>query len=133
MQILEILSNDVKADVVQIESRLNLQQILTIPSLLCGSKIWGIETKSYKKTKNSRAEIRETHSRIQSVRFEVLTASMKMAVFWVVAQCSLVEVDRRFRGAYRLHHQGDERNQCNIPEDYNFHTRRRENHMKPKI
>jgi hypothetical protein len=27
------------------------------------------------------------------VRFEVLTvASMKMAVFWVVAQCSLVEV-----------------------------------------
>jgi hypothetical protein len=25
-------------------------------------------------------------------------------VFWVVAPCSLVEVYRRFRGAYRLHH-----------------------------
>jgi hypothetical protein len=34
------------------------------------------------------------------VRFEVLTAaSMKMIVFWVVAPCSLVEIDRRFRGA----------------------------------
>jgi hypothetical protein len=31
--------------------------------------------------------------------FQVLTAaSMKMAVFWVVAPCSLVEVYRRFRG-----------------------------------
>jgi hypothetical protein len=44
------------------------------------------------------------------VRFQVLTAaSMKMAVFWVVAPCSLVEVYRRFRGACRLHHQGDKR------------------------
>jgi hypothetical protein len=34
------------------------------------------------------------------LRFQVLTAaSMKMAVFWVVAPCSLVEVYRRFRGA----------------------------------
>jgi hypothetical protein len=33
---------------------------------------------------------------------------MKMAVFWVVAQCSLVEVFQRFRGACCLHHQGDE-------------------------
>jgi hypothetical protein len=32
----------------------------------------------------------------------------KMDVFWVVAPCSLVEVDRRFRGSYRLHHQGDD-------------------------
>jgi hypothetical protein len=31
-----------------------------------------------------------------------------MAVFWDVAPCSLVEIDRRFRGAYRLRHQGDE-------------------------
>jgi hypothetical protein len=43
------------------------------------------------------------------VRFQVLTAaSMKMAVFWVVAPCSLVEVYRRFRGACYLHHQVDE-------------------------
>jgi hypothetical protein len=33
------------------------------------------------------------------VRFQVLAAaSMKMAVFWVVAPCSLVEDYRRFRG-----------------------------------
>jgi hypothetical protein len=34
--------------------------------------------------------------------------SSKMAVFWVVAPCSLVEVYRRFRGPCCLHHQGDE-------------------------
>jgi hypothetical protein len=33
---------------------------------------------------------------------------MKMAVFWVVAPCSLVEVYQRFRGPCCLHHQGDE-------------------------
>jgi hypothetical protein len=42
------------------------------------------------------------------VGFEVLTAvSTKMAVFWVVAPCSLVEVYKRFRGPCCLHHQGD--------------------------
>jgi hypothetical protein len=30
-----------------------------------------------------------------------------MAVFWVVAPCSLVEVYQHFRGPYCLHHQGD--------------------------
>jgi hypothetical protein len=40
--------------------------------------------------------------------FEVLTAaSMKMAVFWVVAPYSLVEVYQRFRGPCCLHHQGN--------------------------
>jgi hypothetical protein len=40
--------------------------------------------------------------------FEVLTAvSMKIAVFWVVAPCSLVEVYQRFRGPCYLHHQGE--------------------------
>jgi hypothetical protein len=33
--------------------------------------------------------------------------STKMAVFWVVAPCSLVEVYQRFRGPCCLHHQGD--------------------------
>jgi hypothetical protein len=43
------------------------------------------------------------------VVFEVLTeVSMKMAVFWVVAPCSLAEVYQRFRGPCCLHHQGDE-------------------------
>jgi hypothetical protein len=42
----------------------------------------------------------------QSVGFEVLMAvSMKIAVFWVVAPCSLVEVYQRFRGPCFLHHQ----------------------------
>jgi hypothetical protein len=43
---------------------------------------------------------------INSVIFKVLTAaSMKFRVFRDVAPCSHVEVDRRFRGAYCLHHQ----------------------------
>jgi hypothetical protein len=33
--------------------------------------------------------------------------SMTIAAFWVVAPCSLVDIDRRFRDAYYLHHQGD--------------------------
>jgi hypothetical protein len=48
-------------------------------------------------------------NKLHKVKLEVLTAaSMKMAVFCVVAPCSLVEVYRRFRGACYLHHQGDE-------------------------
>jgi hypothetical protein len=44
-----------------------------------------------------------------SVRFEVLTAlSMQIAVFWDLATCSLVYIDRHFGGAYCLHHQGDD-------------------------
>jgi hypothetical protein len=47
-----------------------------------------------------------THN-YKMVRFQVLTAaSMKMAIFWDVAPCSLVEVYRRFSGACCLHHQG---------------------------
>jgi hypothetical protein len=33
---------------------------------------------------------------------------MMMAVFWIVAPYSLVEVYQRFRGPCCLHHQGDE-------------------------
>jgi hypothetical protein len=49
---------------------------------------------------------------------------MKIAVFWVVAPCSLVEVYQRFRGPCCLHHQGDDRPK---PEDSSLHTHRREN------
>jgi hypothetical protein len=38
-----------------------------------------------------------------------MAASMKMAVFWVTAPCSLVQIHERFRGACCLHHQGDNR------------------------
>jgi hypothetical protein len=41
------------------------------------------------------------------VGFELLTAvRTKMAVFWIVAPCSLAEVYQRFRGPCCLHHQG---------------------------
>jgi hypothetical protein len=44
------------------------------------------------------------------MRFPVLTAaSMKIRAFLDIAQCSLVGVNRRFRGAYCLHHQGHHR------------------------
>jgi hypothetical protein len=37
--------------------------------------------------------------------FQVLTvANMKMIAFWDIAPCSVVEVDRRFKGAHCLHH-----------------------------
>jgi hypothetical protein len=42
------------------------------------------------------------------VRFQVLTvASVKVAIFWIVAPFSLVEVYLLFKGACCLHHQGD--------------------------
>jgi hypothetical protein len=41
------------------------------------------------------------------LRFQVLTASsMQIAVFWGVAQCSVLETGRHFRGVYCFHHQG---------------------------
>jgi hypothetical protein len=42
------------------------------------------------------------------VGFQVLkAASVKMLAFWDIAPCSLVIVDRRFKGAYCLRRQGD--------------------------
>jgi hypothetical protein len=35
-----------------------------------------------------------------------ITADLKMAAFWDVAPCNLVDTNRRFRGAYCLHHHG---------------------------
>jgi hypothetical protein len=56
---------------------------------------------------------------------------LKMIAFWDIAPCSLVEVDRRFRGAYCLRHcpDGDYFN----PEGCNLHTRRRENLKSHRI
>jgi hypothetical protein len=42
------------------------------------------------------------HQTLQLIR------DMMMAVFWVVALCSLVEIYQRFRGPCFLHHQDDE-------------------------
>jgi hypothetical protein len=50
------------------------------------------------------------------MRFLVLTAaSMKMIAFWGVWPSSLVEVDRRFRVSYCLHHHRDENRQA-VPQ-----------------
>jgi hypothetical protein len=43
------------------------------------------------------------YSSLSTYKFAV----KKMAVFWVVVSCSLVEVYQRFRCSYCLHHQGD--------------------------
>jgi hypothetical protein len=61
----------------------------------------------------------------------------EITVLWHVAPCSLVEIDRRFKGAYHIHHQGDrtsvtsasfyQNTRRNLPEDSHLHTRRREN------
>jgi hypothetical protein len=46
---------------------------------------------------------------IYLVRFQVLmVADTKMTAFWDIALCSLMKVYRHFRGAYFLHHQGNE-------------------------
>jgi hypothetical protein len=57
------------------------------------------------------------------MKLDVLTAaSMKMAVFWAVAPCILVEVQRRFTGACYLYHKDDRpdyggsRHFWNVPE-----------------
>jgi len=71
---------------------------------------------------------------------------MKFRVFWDVLPCSQVDIDRRFKSAYCLHHQASfitlmmevvrtsETSVNNylttrhyIPEDSKLHTRRREN------
>jgi hypothetical protein len=72
---------------------------------------------------------------------------MKNTALWETALCSLVEVDRRFRGAYCLHYRlydGEMMEAIctsetsanfkkttlryrSIPERHNLHTRRREN------
>jgi hypothetical protein len=53
---------------------------------------------------------------------------LKIAVFWVVAPCSLVEVYQRFRGPCRHHPQGERQpTRSYNPEDSNLHTHRREN------
>jgi hypothetical protein len=63
-----------------------------------------------------------------------------MAVFWVVAPCSLIEIYQRFRRICCLNHQVDgaactsetsvnfyQTTRCYNPEDSHLHTRRREN------
>jgi hypothetical protein len=41
-------------------------------------------------------------------------ANLKMAAFWDIALCSLIDVDRHFGGAYCLHHHSDEGGSMNL-------------------
>jgi hypothetical protein len=57
----------------------------------------------------------------------ITTDTNKMAVFWVVAPCSLAEVYRRFRGACCLHHKGDETASTSETPVYFYQTALRNN------
>jgi hypothetical protein len=46
--------------------------------------------------------------RITGKCWRELNFSVKMRVFWDIASCSLAGVHQRFRGAYCVHHQGDD-------------------------
>jgi hypothetical protein len=46
------------------------------------------------------------HSNISSSLYAIFIC-LKMETFWNIALCSLVEIDRRFRGTYSIHHPGD--------------------------
>ncbi|KDR07272.1 hypothetical protein L798_03263 [Zootermopsis nevadensis] len=57
-----------------------------------------------------------TGGAIQFIRLDLIqvaleglkAVSVKTAVFWVAAPCSLIEVYQHFRGPFCLHHQDDE-------------------------
>jgi hypothetical protein len=52
---------------------------------------------------------------------------MKMAVFWNVAPCSLLGIDRRFRGANCFHHQGVDGGITSSEISVNFYQTARRN------
>jgi hypothetical protein len=66
------------------------------------------------------------------LKIQVITAvNMKMRALWNIAPCSVLEVDRRFRGAYFIGPQSNEFTselsinfyktaRCSIPEGYYF-------------
>jgi hypothetical protein len=66
----------------------------------------------------------EHRNNMKLVQLQVLAStSVKIFVFWEAVSCSLVEIDRRFRGAYCLHLQGDGDGQF-LPEYMAQHRRR---------
>jgi hypothetical protein len=52
--------------------------------------------------RNSRME-----TNVEAKSWVLTSAYLKMRAFWDIAPCNLVGVDRRFRGAYCLHHHPD--------------------------
>jgi hypothetical protein len=57
---------------------------------------------------------------------------LKMTAFWDTALFSLVKVDRRFRGAYCVYHQGETTKRC-IPEGCHLRTCRRTPELKSHL
>jgi hypothetical protein len=66
-----------------------------------------------------------------------MAASMKMTAFWDVAPCSILELDRRFRCAYCLYHQGDRRESTSDTSANFYETTRRnipeDSHLQVEI
>jgi hypothetical protein len=65
---------------------------------MCNSPSWGVQCDAWKYKGDT--------EHLCSLRFQGLMAmSMKMIDFWVIAPCSIIVEDWRFRGAYCVHHQ----------------------------
>jgi hypothetical protein len=81
---------------------------------------------------------------LQSIEYSGVTVArrwrkMKTTALWDTAECSLLDVYRRFAGAHGLHHQGDllgHHTAQHTPEICHLHTHRRQNlipHMKDHV
>jgi hypothetical protein len=62
---------------------------------------------------------------MQRKRNDVLKQCLKMTAFWAISPCNFVEVDRHFRRAYCLHHQGDDEVRTSETSAYFHDTTRR--------
>jgi hypothetical protein len=60
---------------------------------------------------------------------------MNMTVFWEVVRCSLVDIHRRFREAYCIHHQGEAVSSSEMPVNIYQAIQRRiaEDHLQTEL
>jgi hypothetical protein len=86
-------------------------------------------------------DIARVASAATSTTFVANKLNTNSAIVWIVAPCSVIEVYRRFRGSYYLHHRPDDggtsiseisenvyqTTRRNNPEDSHVHNLRREN------
>jgi hypothetical protein len=69
-----------------------------------------VQNSGKKYSANSYLRWMKTKSLKKHITQRITSADMKMAVFCDVALCTVVEIDRRFRGAYCLLHQSRREN-----------------------
>jgi hypothetical protein len=92
-----------------------MQHLVEAPGIFGGGRLltelpqsgtdWGLVTE-YRQANCWNTRVQILTMIYSQGRFQILTAaSMKMTIFWDVAPCSLVQIDRRFKGTYCLHHQ----------------------------